>query len=110
MVLMEKTEGRKDDGGKPRVELLSTEALLKIAEVLTFGAKKYDPHNWRDGILWSRLFGAGQRHLLAWNTGEDVDPESGKSHLAHAGCCIMFLLEYEKTHKELDDRYKIEKD
>ena len=40
------------------------------------------------------------------NDGEDKDPESGLSHLAHAACCIMFLLEFEKTHPELDDRYK----
>jgi hypothetical protein len=46
------------------------------------------------------------RHLHAFNDGEDKDPESGLSHLAHASCCLMFLLEFEKTHQELDDRYK----
>jgi hypothetical protein len=47
------------------------------------------------------------RHLHAFNDGEDKDPESGLSHLAHLGCCVMFLLEFEKTHKELDDRFKL---
>jgi hypothetical protein len=46
------------------------------------------------------------RHIMAFNDGEDKDPESGLSHLAHAACCIMFLLEFEKTHQELDDRFK----
>ena len=98
-------EGTKYDDNKIRMELLSSEALIKIAEVMTFGAKKYDSHNWRKGIKWSRIYGASQRHLVAWIAGEDKDPETGISHLAHAGCCIMFLLEFEKTHKELDDRY-----
>jgi len=44
------------------------------------------------------------RHLTAWWAGEDLDPESGLHHLAHAACCLMFLLEYTQTHTELDDR------
>jgi len=46
---------------------------------------------------------------MAFNDGEDKDPESGLSHLAHSLCCLMFLLEFEKTHPELDDRYKVTK-
>jgi hypothetical protein len=103
---MSEPTGKKFDQGKPRMELLSREAMVQIAQVLTFGAQKYDAHNWRGGIAWSRVLGAALRHLTAFIDGEDTDPESGISHLAHAGCCIMFLLEYEKTHKELDDRYK----
>jgi hypothetical protein len=102
---MSEPTGKKFDTGKPRMELLSREALVQVANVLTFGAQKYDPHNWRGGIHWSRVLGAAMRHLTAFNDGEDKDPESGLSHLAHAACCLMFLLEYEKTHKELDDRY-----
>jgi hypothetical protein len=74
--------------------------------VLKFGADKYAEHNWRKGFAWSRPLAAAMRHLTAFNDGEDKDPESGLSHLAHAACCIMFLLEFEKTHKELDDRYR----
>lgn len=96
----------KFDQDKIPLELLSSEALLQTAAVLKFGANKYAAHNWRKGFVWSRPLGAAMRHLLAFNAGEDKDPESGLSHLAHAACCIMFLLEFEKTHKELDDRYK----
>jgi hypothetical protein len=96
----------KFDSGKLPVNLLSSEALLQTAAVLKFGADKYHAHNWRDGFAWSRPLAAAMRHLLAFNDGEDCDPESGLSHLAHAACCIMFLLEFEKTHPELDDRYK----
>jgi hypothetical protein len=98
----------KFDGDKLPVNLLSSEALLQTAAVLKFGADKYHAHNWRDGFVWSRPLAAAMRHIMAFNDGEDKDPESGLSHLAHAACCIMFLLEFEKTHPELDDRYKVD--
>jgi len=96
----------KFDGGKLPLHLLSTEAMNQTAAVLAFGAQKYAEHNWRKGFVWSIPLSAAMRHITAFNAGEDKDPESGLSHLAHAACCIMFLLEFEKTHKELDDRYK----
>lgn len=98
--------GIKNDKDKPRMELLSPIAVREIAKVMTFGAKKYAAHNWRGGIVWSRVLGAALRHMFSFLGGEDKDPETGLSHLAHAGCCIMFLLEYEVTHQHLDDRYK----
>lgn len=98
----------KFDSDKLPVNLLSTEALNQTAAVLKFGADKYHAHNWRDGFVWSRPLAAAMRHIMAFNDGEDKDPESGLSHLAHAACCIMFLLEFEKTHPELDDRYKVD--
>ena len=101
----------KYDNHKPRMELLSATAMVKIAEVLGYGSKKYTTqtesgdHNWRHpGFKWSRLYGAALRHLLAHMDGEDTDPESGLSHIAHAGCCIMFLLEHEAKHLGEDDR------
>ena len=96
----------KHDSGKPGMNLLSREALEQIALVMDFGKQKYAAHNWRKGFQWSRPLSAALRHIMAFNDGEDKDPESGLSHLAHAACCIMFLLEFEKTHKELDDRWK----
>lgn len=102
----ESSQGTKHDADKLPMHLLSTTALEQTAAVLQFGAQKYAAHNWRKGFVWSRPLSAALRHLLAFNAGEDRDPESGLSHLAHAACCIMFLLEFEKTHRELDDRYK----
>lgn len=96
----------KFDQNKLPLNLLSTEAMNQTAAVLAFGAQKYAEHNWRNGFAWSRPLAAAMRHLTAFNDGEDKDPESGLSHLAHAACCIMFLLEFEKTRPELDDRYK----
>jgi len=95
----------KFDGDKIRMELLPTHALEEIGKVMTFGAKKYDDENWRGGMSWKRLVGAALRHLFAWSSGENTDPESGLSHLSHAACCLAFLITYEKTSTGTDDRY-----
>jgi hypothetical protein len=100
--------GIKHDGDKPRTDLLSTKWLLGVARVLGYGAKKYAPHNWREGIEHSRLIAAALRHLLAYLDGEDDDPETGLCHIYHASCCLMFLAELRTTRPELDDRYKSE--
>jgi len=101
-------EGLKYDRGKPPMHLLSPEALRQVAKVLEFGATKYEPWNWARGISYSRVYSAAQRHLNYWWEGEDLDPETGISHIAHAACCLMFLLQYEKTKQEYDDRPKEE--
>ena len=87
--------GTKYDEAKTRYDLIPPEALEQVARVLTFGAAKYDDRNWEHGISWGRVFAACMRHLWAWWRGEDRDPETGLSHLAHAGCCVFFLLTYE---------------
>lgn len=96
--------GNKSDQDKERTDLLSIAALESVAKVLTHGAKKYGARNWEKGIAWSRCYGAALRHLFAWWRKEDQDPETHLSHLAHATTNLMFLLEYLKTHPELDDR------
>lgn len=100
------TTGVKFDDGKPDLSLLPPEALTEIAKVLTFGAKKYAAHNWRKGFKWTRVFASTLRHLFAWLRGEDLDPETGLSHLAHAGCNVLFLLTFVLTKTGEDDRYK----
>lgn len=98
------TEGRKDDGGKPRYDLIPPEWLDGPAQVLTYGAAKYAPRNWEKGMRWGRPFAALMRHLWAWWRGEKADPETGYSHLWHAACCLMFLMAYEARGIGEDDR------
>lgn len=97
-------EGRKDDTGKVPYDLLAPEALDAIAQVLQFGAAKYEPRNWEKGMRWGRVYAATMRHLWAWWKGEQIDAETGFSHLWHAGCCIMFLIAYEARGGGQDDR------
>lgn len=100
--------GIKLDTGKPAMSLLDRHALEEIAQVLRFGAEKYSPHNWREGIRFSRLTDAALRHIFAFVDGENADPETNVSHIAHASCCLMFLLWMVKNRPDLDDRYKVE--
>lgn len=102
-------EGKKFDEDKLRLDLLSTTVLEDIGRVLTFGAKKYGDRNWESGISYSRCFGACLRHLFSWWSGEVRDKETNLNHLAHALCCLMFLLHYEQfpdRYKEFNDRPK----
>jgi hypothetical protein len=100
----QKAKFRKDDQGKTRFSLMPPAAHRAIADVLTYGAEKYTPNNWCKGADWSRYTDALERHINAWKAGEQNDPESGHSHLAHAGCCLVFLLEYELEDLGVDDR------
>lgn len=96
----------KHDAEKNRLELLPFAALESVSKVLTLGAKKYDDHNWAKVPVWSRYLGAATRHLFAWARGEDKDPETGESHLAHAVCCLLFLMELQRMGTSTDDRRK----
>ena len=97
--------GVKYDSGKPRLGLIPRSALEAEATVLGFGADKYGVYNWRKGMDWMRLVDAALRHIYAFADGETYDPESGEHHLAHARCCLGFLIEYERSHPEGDNRY-----
>lgn len=97
--------GRKNDSGKPRMELIEPLFLSGLASVLTFGATKYSPNNWRNGLTYTRVIGAMMRHTNALAGGEDRDPETGLLHAYHIACCAMFISWYQETRKvALDDR------
>lgn len=101
---MTDNSGLKFDEGKPGFEYLPDDALAAINAILVFGAKKYAARNWEKGMNWRRPFNACLRHLWAWGRREPADPETGKSHLWHAGCCILFLIAYELRNVGTDDR------
>ena len=46
---------------------------------------------------------AMRRHVSAFRQGERVDPDSGKHHLAHAVCCLLFMLENDIQESKLDE-------
>ena len=95
----------KFDNGKPPLGLIPRQALEAEAQVLAFGAEKYGRDNWRGGMAWSRLLDAALRHITAFVDGEDLDPETGLSHLAHARCCLAFLITYAELGLGTDDRH-----
>ncbi len=92
-IIRERGDGAKVDGGKDRWDLLPVSPLRAIVKVLTRGAAKYAPNNWQKvPEARERYYAAALRHLTAWWEGERSDPEWGLPHLAHAGCCLLFLL------------------
>lgn len=106
-VKVNKEVANKFDGDKPMIDLVPPEAIVAIAEALTMGAKKYGKHNWLNGMEWSRVYAAAQRHLLSWQQGIDTDEESGMNHLNHALTNIAFLLTYQSRGIGEDDRIKL---
>ena len=99
----------KADKEKTRLDLIPPELISAVGRVLTFGSVKYSERNWEKGMAWGRVFGALMRHMWAWWGGEKQDPETGMSHLWHAGCCIAFLISYEERGIGTDDR-KVQED
>lgn len=100
--------GLKFDGHKPRWSLMPKGVVLEIIEVLEFGAAKYQENNWqRVDNGRQRYYDALMRHIEAWWLGEKRDPESGRTHLAHAACCLVFLMWLDRDvddRKQLDER------
>lgn len=94
------------DNGKAPLHLIAPDFKFGLARVLAFGAKKYSAWSWTKGKEWSRDLAAIHRHLDQWAGGEDLDPETGESHLLHAGCDIMFLFVSWLRGLGTDDRHK----
>lgn len=93
-------------GSKPvRLDLLPAGALQEVGRVYGYGANKYAPHNWRRGYAWSLSLAAMHRHIMAFQGGQDNDPESGYHHLAHAVFHALTLMTFGEERPELDDRY-----
>ena len=99
------SEGIKHDSKKPKMNLLPPKAIIEVGKVLTFGAEKYGAENWKElEDLQNRYTAGALRHIFAHMDGEQLDPETGLSHMAHALCCLLFKLEIElqdgKTKEE----------
>lgn len=95
------TSGIKHDTGKPRWSLLPVGTVAQVVRVLEFGAAKYALDNWKTvPDARTRYFDALMRHVHAWWAGERNDPETDCHHLAHAGCCVLFLLWLEGDRKD----------
>lgn len=96
--------GIKFDGDKPKWSLVPWKQFLEVVKVLGYGEKKYT-QTLPDGTVISgadnwkivkgrrrRYFDAALRHIIAWKEGERFDSDTKLPHLAHAICCLLFLL------------------
>jgi len=88
-------EGMKFDEDKLDYTLIPWEAMEPVVQVLQFGADKYARDNWRK-VSQERYKKAAMRHIIAMANGEEIDPESGLPHAAHAICCLLFYTSLNK--------------
>lgn len=105
--------GTKYSANKPPFHLVNRTAIIRESEVLGWAATEkprpdggfgYGTWNWAKGLSWSDTARAAISHLRAWLERDELDAESGKSHIAHARCCTGFLLEFEEFGTGIDDR------
>jgi hypothetical protein len=114
MTIKADNSGKKYDSGKDPWHLLPWDAVRGVVKILAFGAAKYGERNWERGMDWSRLQRAATEHLTVWFHGvwdddgnwsaQPNDPETGRSHLLHAACCVLFLAAMEIRRVGKDDR------
>lgn len=84
---------------------IPTRQIPGVAKVLAFGAAKYRPRGWEDGIAFSRIFAAACRHASALASGEFLDPETNLPHESHFWCNVLFLVVLTaRGRTDLDDR------
>jgi len=96
--------GSRHNENKRRMDLLCPLALEALADVLTYGASKYETRNWERGNDWGVPIASLLRHLTALMAGEDDDPESGLPHTSHILFNAMQLHRNFEIYPEGDDR------
>lgn len=102
-VTNESTGGQK--GAKlTQVGALDPVSVIALARVAGMGANKYSAYNFMKGTDWSLMFNAMQRHALRFWSGEDIDPESGEPHMAHAAWMALALVGFALRGTGVDDR------
>lgn len=100
----------KSAAGRAKPALFSvipTAALVHLGEVMKLGANKYGAFNWRETKVPAEVYvDAAGRHLLSWFDGENIDPESGMSHLAHVMACCAIIIDAQENGMLDDNRPK----
>jgi hypothetical protein len=97
----------KNDSGKPRYDLIPSDALDGLARLLGQGATKYEARNWEKGFTWSRLYAALERHARKWWRGQDYDVADGQHHLLSVIATAMMLYAHQARNLGQDDRDKL---
>jgi hypothetical protein len=102
-----KDSNPKDAVGIKKVpyHLVPSNVIGELSLAFLEGARKYKAYNWRvAGVRASVYLDALERHLKAWENGEDLDPDSGLSHITKALACLVVLRDAMLLDKWVDDR------
>jgi Domain of unknown function (DUF5664) len=92
------------NSGKVQTREIDPQFLLGIGEVLTKSRDKYPAFNWTLPTDFSTPYESLMRHLMSFQSGEELDAESGKHHLLHVATNVMFLYYQSQNHPDRDDR------
>jgi len=113
-------QGLRYNEGKLQWSLMHWKSLEPMIQVLMYGAHKYSifeddkgnkikgnevsvvdskqlklissgRDNWKKGFPETELWDSFLRHTAAILDGEELDPESGLSHIGHQFCNLMFI-------------------
>jgi len=92
---------------KATFHLIPVGFLIQIGQVLRNGALKYGAMNWRsEKVRATVYYDALQRHLQRWLSGEDIDRDSGRPHLAHVASNCAIIMDAREVGALIDDRPK----
>lgn len=98
------SEGRKDDKGKLRWQLLRkgcVHALEGVIRVLMYGAGKYGDDNWKSVADAERRYrDALDRHLADIDKGIEIDPDTGEDNWFHVATNALFVAELRAAKRE----------
>lgn len=90
---------------KPPQSTVSQAVMAEVGVAMLEGARKYGRHNFREaGVRASVYYDATRRHLDYWWEGEDIDPDSGLSHITKAISSLVVLRDAMIQDKMNDDR------
>lgn len=107
-----KSESKKDTNPKDAVGIrkvptscVPANVKMELGLAMMEGALKYGRHNYRDaGVRASVYYDGANRHLDAWWEGEDLDPDSGLSHVTKAIASLVVLRDCMMRGNVVDDR------
>ena len=90
---------------KAPMSTVSAAVLMEVGVAMLEGASKYGRHNYRAaGVRASVYYDALMRHAMAWWEGEDLDSDSGMSHVTKAIATLVVLRDAMLQGKFTDDR------
>lgn len=75
---------------KPKWSLVDFKSLIPLVDVLEFGAKKYDVHQWKQGLNREEILESTYRHLIELMDNQELDEESKLHHTGHVMANMMF--------------------
>lgn len=108
------SKGDRKNKDKPIFHVLPPDALLELGKLYAWAESKYPSielggkyPNFAKGMSVSETLNSMKRHILAYEKGEEIDVESGCSHMAAVAWGAIVLLHQQRNHflyHEFDDR------